>query len=71
MSLSQFGQCAVVGNGIPWETAKNIFFRNAIAVILFMEIEARRTTAGRGKERASIARQEAVTTRECAKELFN
>ena len=53
---------------VPWETAKNIFFGNAIAVLLFMEIEARRTAVGKGKERASIG-QEAVTTWECAEEL--
>ena len=60
----------------PWKPLRIFFFGNfAIAVILSMEIEARRMTGGRGKERASIARQEAVsgaaatTTRECAKEL--
>ena len=34
------------------------FFGNAIAVILFMEIEARRTAAGRGKERANVGHRE-------------
>ena len=36
------------------ETAKIFFFEKEIAVILFVGIEGRRTTAGRGKDRANI-----------------